>query len=303
MDAGYTDYSGIHTVHREFGYQNGTYMLCVYDDSIVLFDRDIQRVRMIENPLMTYQSLNYSEYYYSSTNEWRINGSTDWSEGYYRGIQGCHYIGSIGEPLIEKEGLLLTQTLFNTDAKFEFLQRQYGNEFVFTPSETSKYHKTRLEGFNIVNEDQEVVNTIRCADNETFGYNNHGNLEFLIPMIFSFDGNWYIACNVTNTSGVNMLRYYRIDRQFQKVEQVANVPFTVHPTVMDKGQEIIVELDEGTNAREIEVVNTLGQMVKRVPVTSGQREVHINSSDFSTGMNFVNTHTSEGHGTVKIIVR
>lgn len=81
------------------------------------------------------------------------------------------------------------------------------------------------------------------------------------------------------------------------------VPFSVRPTVMDRGQEIVVELDEGANAREIDVVNALGQTVKRVPISAGQREVRINSVDLGSGMNFINTRTADGHATVKIIVR
>ncbi|MBR1835124.1 MAG: T9SS type A sorting domain-containing protein [Bacteroidales bacterium] len=107
----------------------------------------------------------------------------------------------------------------------------------------------------------------------------------------------------TNSVGENKLRFYRIDRQMQKIEPVASVPFSVRPTVMERGQEIVVELDEGSNAREIEVVNALGQTVKRVPVAAGQREVRINSADMGSGMNFISTRTTEGQGTVKIIVR
>lgn len=43
--------------------------------------------------------------------------------------------------------------------------------------------------------------------------------------------------------------------------------------------------------------------MKRVPVAAGQREVSNNSSDMGSGMNFIRTRTTEGLGTVKIIVR
>ncbi|MBQ9863783.1 MAG: T9SS type A sorting domain-containing protein [Bacteroidales bacterium] len=145
-----------------------------------------------------------------------------------------------------------------------------------------------------MNEEGELVSTIRCSDEENI-YDD--------ATVVSWDGKLYLATEVIHTDGSYAYNFYRIDRQTQKIEQVASVPFSVRPTVMERGQEIIVELDENTNAREIDVVNALGQTVKRVPVAAGQREVRINSAELGSGMNFINTRTPEGQGTVKIIVK
>lgn len=145
-----------------------------------------------------------------------------------------------------------------------------------------------------MNEEGELVSTIRCSDEENI-YND--------AALVSWDGKFYLAAEVIHTDHSRAYNFYRIDRQTQKIEQVASVPFNVRPTLMERGQEIIVELDENTIAREIDVVNTLGQTVKRVPLVAGQREVRINSADLGSGMNFINTRTPEGQGTVKIIVK
>ena len=199
-----------------------------------------------------------------------------------------------------------TQTLFNTDEHFEFLCPHYGEEFIISPDGVHfKTHIVRLEGYDIINEEGEVLETIRCADGESVGFYNpySHSMETNTHMLLWFDGKLYLRFMTTNSVGENKLRFYRIDRQMQKIEPVASVPFSVRPTVMERGQEIVVELDEGSNAREIEVVNALGQTVKRVPVAAGQREVRINSADMGSGMNFISTRTTEGQGTVKIIVR
>ena len=43
--------------------------------------------------------------------------------------------------------------------------------------------------------------------------------------------------------------------------------------------------------------------MKRVPVAAGQHKMRINSSNMGSGMNFISTRTTDGLGTVKIIVR
>ena len=71
----------------------------------------------------------------------------------------------------------------------------------------------------------------------------------------------------------------------------------------DRSQQITVELGEGNNAKEITVVNSSGQVVKRVPMEEGQREITISARELGTGLNVVNTRTEQGSGSCKIIVR
>ena len=102
------------------------------------------------------------------------------------------------------------------------------------------------------------------------------------------------------TSGSDYYAWYRIDQQSQSVALVETTPMSVRPTVANRGQDITVELGDGTQASELEVVNALGQTVKRVPVQPGQREVRINTADLGHGMNLIN---SRKQGAVKIIVK
>ena len=68
-------------------------------------------------------------------------------------------------------------------------------------------------------------------------------------------------------------------------------------------QQITVELGEDIDAIEITIVNSLGQVIKRIPLENGQREITIPASELGTGLNLINTHTQQGQGSCKIIVR
>lgn len=209
---------------------------------------------------------------------------------------------------VDISGMYLTQTLFNDDSKFEYVVPHFDENYdmVYTSGvhngEEREVHVIRKSGYDVYNEDGDLVTTIRCADDETWADGPHIVVWDNILMFYGkvHDKTDYNPYEESSTSKFN---FYRIDRQTQKVEKVASVPFSVKPTVMERGQEIVVELDEGSSAREIEVVNGMGQTVKRVPVAAGQREVRINSAEMGSGMNFISTRSAEGQGTVKIIVR
>lgn len=274
-------------------------------DSIVLYNDNLQRYKVLDYPTCTEHQINYTE----RVSDGEITSGDTTGHDYVHALyppDNSYYLdlddggGSvIAQPII-------TQTLFNSDSKFEIVSPYYGGT-IFSYEYTSRdyysgdtivyrrYH-TEATGFDIFSEDGDVVASIRLGEGE---YLHSGDF-----IIVKWGGNYYFVCAVAR-DGDRSSRYYfyRIDRQTQKVEQVASVPFSVRPTVMDRGQEIVVELDEGANVREIDVVNALGQTVKRVPISAGQREVRINSVDFGSGMNFINTRTVDGQATVKIIVR
>lgn len=236
---------------------------------------------------------------------WRYTETTYAGSTSTRGsIPQNYYFGPV-----DISGMYLTQTLFNDDSKFEYVVPHFdeGYDMVYT-SNVSGYgaeeaHLIRQSGYDVYNEDGDLVTTIRCADDETW-YGGEPNIVVWDNTLM-FYGRVYDKTdfNPYGLSTTLKCNFYRIDRQTQKVEKVASVPFSVRPTVMERGQEIVVELDEGSSAREIEVVNGMGQTVKRVPVAAGQREVRINSAEMGSGMNFISTRSAEGQGTVKIIVR
>ena len=178
--------------------------------------------------------------------------------------------------------ITFTQGLFNNDDLFEF------------------YVENEDGGGSIVQENGTVLWTWSptiSADYVEGGCHIYkwDNLYYLVTSAHGWSGSIYEEEYFDEPS-----KFYRIDRQTQTITQVAELSFNVFPTVADHNSDITVQLDEGTNAREIVVVDAMGREVKSVPVAEGQREVKVSTRDLHTGMGFV---SDRKHGAVKIIVR
>lgn len=114
--------------------------------------------------------------------------------------------------------------------------------------------------------------------------------------------NYYLALWEWGASDGKIL-IYQINQNQGLTKIDAELPISVFPTIADRGQQITVELGEGNNATEINVVNELGQVVKRIPVENGQRTVTIPTKGFGSGLNILNTSTLQGNGSCKIIIK
>lgn len=182
-----------------------------------------------------------------------------------------------------------TQTLFNNDNNFEYIKPIYSaNPIVIQQF----YDEYPIERFDILTENGSVVNTITLED---------GYLARPFINLFKFGNKFYIYIEVANSeSEEREAAWYRIDQQTQSISRVENVPFKVFPTLTDRNSDITVQLEEGTNAREIVVVDAMGREVKSVPVQPGLREVKVSTRGLSAGLGFI---TDRRNNTVKIIVR
>lgn len=200
--------------------------------------------------------------------------------------------------------LILSQTLFNMDDEFEYLMPVFLGTFSYEYEETgvqNRITKSACPVLNIMSENGSVLGAIEVPQ----GYYSFDHYDGKVGFeLYHIGDVMYLVFEVI---GQNYERdyggdraWYRIDRQTQSIDLVQVTPMSVRPTVAERGQDIIVELGEGSQATELQVVNTLGQTVKRVNVQPGQREVRIDTSDLGRGMNFVG---SRHDGAVKIIVR
>ena len=173
--------------------------------------------------------------------------------------------------------LFFTQNLFNSDDSYEFLSAFEGELCVKSTNGT-------------------VLQTIYCE--EGFSW------EFSWAILFKLDSNYFFGFSARdNINGGRKLLIYRVDQTTGLTKVDVQLPISVFPTMPTREQQITVELGEGNNAREITVVNELGQVVKHVPVEEGQREVTIPARELNSGLNVVNTRTNQGQGSCKIIVR
>lgn len=166
------------------------------------------------------------------------------------------------------KGLAITQTLFNNDEQYEFIVENNGN-------------------FSIVSENGTTLWSITASSTYLIKWDNQ-------YFIFARGGD---DIDYTYT-------WYHIDRPTQSITRVeGDMPINVFPSVADRSQTITVELGEGNNATEIQVVNAVGQVVKTVPVQPGQREVQLRASDLQSGLHIVGARSQDAQGACKIIVK
>ena len=172
--------------------------------------------------------------------------------------------------------LFLTQTLFNTDDNYEYIEK----------FETGWYIKST---------DGTILQTINVEE----GY--HASSFTVTKM----DELYYILIRETiwGSQMINKMLIYRIDQSQGLIKVETNLPISVFPSIANRSQQITVELGEGNNATEVTVVNGLGQVIKRMPIKEGQHEVTISARELNSGLNVINTRSEKGQGSCKIIVQ
>ena len=179
--------------------------------------------------------------------------------------------------------LLFTQTLFNSDEHFEYIE--FEGELVDYYWEYTSIHIKSTNG-----------NTLWSFNAED-GYLISSGIE-----VFKLDNKYYLVVNESNDEEYR--RHLYLISQGQGLTKVeTELPISVFPSIVNRSQQITVELGEGNNATEVTVINGVGQVIKRMPVQKGQRQVTIPAQDLNSGLNVVNTRTQQGQGSCKIIVR
>ena len=185
--------------------------------------------------------------------------------------------------------IIISQTLFNSDEKYEYLSPIYDIE------------KNYYTGINVASEDGTILQTI-----------NFGNYysEYISSIQLNvINGKKYLFIeymrNPDSTNPTTLI--YRIDSETSQINFVAKHEGTlnIHPRVADRSDMITVEMnEEGDNGiREIIVSNAAGQTITRVPVEKGQKSVTIPASELSRGMNIVDAIDRKGHNANKVIVK
>lgn len=168
-------------------------------------------------------------------------------------------------------------------------------------------------GFNVVKPGGAVVRTINLPE----GYVAAGGDDF--PMFFiglaklmdvyylvvpAMHVSTYVEDDYTYTDEEVEVLVYEVNPGTQSINLVeTEIPISVFPSFVNRGENITVDLGSNSQAREIRVVNQLGQTVKTVNVRPGQSEVKINTGDLNSGVNFINAFNSKASSSYKIVVR
>lgn len=184
-----------------------------------------------------------------------------------------------------KEYLMLTQTLFNDDSKFEYLLPLENNE-----------------GVRVVNEDGTELGCIQFHSD--FKLNMLQSLTWSQVKTFDLGTKKYLAF-IVNKEGDDSWTYlvYSIDDISTGAKLVAMTKGPrVSPTIANRSEMITVELEgENSQGREVSVVNAAGQTVMKTMIPAGQKSTQINASTLSQGLNVLNVKGEQG--ATKIIIK
>ena len=288
---------------QAFLWQNGF----LYDYYIEYHDESVYA----ENTV----TFEYGEWIEVECSDW--GGSGSYSLGFIN-----YDFDAVGEFDDSGDGICLTQTLFNSDDKYEYLyfpyelseERSGWNGPESPDSEQEFYESTTYteystfwrysiyKGFNIMSEDGSVLQSI------TFP-NGFEMTEWINAAIIQISGERYILCQGDMNDSETLL-IYKINRSSvgASVEQVcAPIKVGVYPNLVNRNQTITIQLsgdNAAKTATDVEVVNMSGQVTDRQTISAGQTQTQIRANKFSTGMNVVNLlQNGKTIGTQRVIVK
>ncbi len=213
---------------------------------------------------------------------------------------------------------LLTQTLFNEDAQYEYIHflpggyklEEYGNE----PDcgdchcddeylSRNRYYHARCGGFEIVSETGNALCSV------TFPSTVEVDLWYNTATLIKLDNKYYICISANlKEQGELVLLCYRIERNNSGafVQQVsAPMPIAAYPSPANRNQTITINLNgDNKTATELQVVNMNGQVLDRRTIPAGQQQTTIPASHFAPGTNLINaTQNGQPVGTTRVIVK
>lgn len=203
---------------------------------------------------------------------------------------------NLNELTISPYIIAFTQNLFNSDNMFEFFTKncRYLDEM----------YDTEVISLSIKQTNGNILDSITPDYYE--GYYAYGVSPNFIMWngIFYLTVEWHYKNFISyNPSYLRRTDFYQINRTTQSIQRVSELPFNVFPSLVDRSQEITIELGEGNNATEISVIDANGRVLETIPVQAGQREVKIPASKMGHGLNLLNVNDRQRQATKKIIVK
>lgn len=214
---------------------------------------------------------------------------------------------------------LLTQTLFNDDAQYEYINflpgeyklSEYGNEPDCGEDchcddeyiSRRQYYHARCAGFEILSETGSTLCSV------TFPATVEVRLWYYTATLIKLDNQYYI-CISADLKGQEerVLLCYHIERSNNgaSVHQVsAPMPIAAYPSPANRNQTITINLGgDNKTATDVQVINMNGQVLDRRTIPAGQQQTTLPASSFAPGTNLINaTQNGQPVGTARIIVK
>lgn len=250
------------------------------------------------NPENTTIYIRHFEYKTTYTGDWY---NYDEREG-YRSTEPIYFeFNDYDNNRSVEIGFSISQTLFNNDEKYEALVPKFSQKEVISneideDGDGVIDHRTMsvgryTTGFSVVSEDGTELYSIET------------DFHLYLDALVKINGKLYIIADVNNSDDEDCI-FFEINRETSNIKQVAKLKgMRVSPTIAEQTDNITVELGEGSNAKEIVVVNGNGQVVKQIPVKNGERQITINAGSLNRGLNILNARGAKGNNNCKIIVK
>lgn len=224
------------------------------------------------------------------------------------------FIDSDDADLYTSNYFYITQTLFNDDEEYEYLQPIY--EYSQSKEERDQdgdvaidyietWYTPQLVGFKIM--------TVTGTELQRIDFDTHDGLDYYNESleIIKINGKYYLCVDAYSKTTQDddysqYLFFYRINRETSSVQKVG-APIkgmSVRPRMQDRGGSFTVELDGDSNVeRNVVVVNSAGQTVWEKKVPAGQKTVNISASRLSQGLNVVTVRGGKQPESCKVIVK
>lgn len=250
--------------------------------------------------------------------EWVETSTSPYKEAEYRGLGFLDYDSQSIAGDIDGfgDGICLSQTLFNTDDKYEYLSfphelREEYEDDSYTPDYYAPgtyteikyfYQSDFYKSFNVMSEDGTILQTV------TFP-NGFEMINDVTAQIIQLSGEFYILCQGEMNDNATLL-IYKLNRSSvgASVEQVcAPIKASAFPSIANRNQMITIQLsgDNADNSRtNLQVIDMQGKVLNRQTIPAGQTRTTIPAHRLSNGMNLIKiTQGSKNIGTEKVIVK
>lgn len=192
-----------------------------------------------------------------------------------------------------KNYFIVSQTLFNNDAEYEYIVPKYklsskgisdsydqisdddpSRQVIDTIKSTliTKDSEIVLAGFKIMSVNGTVVKDL------DFSKDFEGHIYTSYAYIITIGKNTYLAFN-GKINGVNSTIFYKINRTTTEIKQVKmeTAAMTLSPVVAERNATIDINLKDDNNAgSEIAIISTNGTQVKRISMPANQTTSQIN---------------------------
>lgn len=194
------------------------------------------------------------------------------------------------------EGFYLTQTLFNNDEAYEWIEPK------LSVIDTENGQEAVVSGFRVLSDNGNVV-----IDEDFENYNYQSDPELYPLCIIPTDSGVYMLITLDyNDLNEGKTLIYKIEPESSSVKQVAvHRNIRVNPSAPHRGTAVNVDLGEPAgNNTKLSVVNMSGRTIVTQNLTQGSTEAVIDTYRFEPGVYVVVLNNGESEReTTKIVVR